>query len=102
MRSRCELQYERNFLSIFVAQGFKKARGSFNHRNPHIFALLRDRRSDLSMRCFNEFDAGQWGLSLDLVPVEERDSYMEVLEAASVRKDIVPFTNFLADVMESA
>ena len=34
-----------------------------------------------------------------VVPMERRDEYMQVLEAASVGEDIVPFTKFLASLL---
>ena len=34
-----------------------------------------------------------------VIPVERRDAYMGALEAASVRQDIGPFTDFLAELM---
>ena len=34
-----------------------------------------------------------------VIPVEQRDSYMEALEAASVEQDIRPFTKFLATLI---
>lgn len=36
-----------------------------------------------------------------VIPVEQRERYMVCLEAASVDQDIVPFTKFLADLMNS-
>ncbi len=33
--------------------------------------------------------------------VPQRDAYMAVLEAASIRQDIVPFAGFLADLVET-
>ncbi len=36
-----------------------------------------------------------------VVPVEKRDEYMAVLEAASVERDIVPFTKFLGALLTS-
>ncbi|GAA0340495.1 Fic family protein [Bowmanella denitrificans] len=39
------------------------------------------------------------GYSWTVVPVERRDEYMQALEAASVRQDIVPFAKFLASLM---
>jgi hypothetical protein len=36
------------------------------------------------------------GYPWTVVPVERRDEYMQALEAASVKQDIVPFTQFLA------
>jgi hypothetical protein len=34
-----------------------------------------------------------------VVPVELRTEYMEALEVASVRRDIVPFTKFLGGII---
>ena len=39
------------------------------------------------------------GYPWTIVPVERRDEYMQVLEAASVKQDIVPFTKFLASLI---
>jgi Fic family protein len=36
------------------------------------------------------------GYSWTVVPLEERNTYMAALEEASVRQDIVPFTQFLS------
>jgi len=36
------------------------------------------------------------GLPWTVIPVEKRDDYMEALESASVRENILPFTRFLA------
>ena len=38
------------------------------------------------------------GYPWTVVPVERRDEYMQALEAASVRQNIVPFTKFLASL----
>jgi hypothetical protein len=40
------------------------------------------------------------GYPWTVVPVERRDAYMAALEDASVRQDIVPFTDFLARLVE--
>ncbi len=39
------------------------------------------------------------GYPWTVIPVEERDAYMEALEAASTTEDIAPFTNFLATLV---
>lgn len=39
------------------------------------------------------------GYPWTVVPMERRDEYMQVLEAASVGEDIVPFTKFLASLL---
>jgi len=39
------------------------------------------------------------GFSWTVVPVERRDEYMQSLEAASVKEDIVPFTKFIASLL---
>ena len=39
------------------------------------------------------------GYPWTVVPVERRDTYMAALEAASVRQDIGPFTDFLAELV---
>ena len=39
------------------------------------------------------------GYSWTVIPVERRDAYMAALEAASVRQDIGPFTDFLAGLV---
>ncbi|MCK4507179.1 MAG: Fic family protein, partial [Desulfuromonadales bacterium] len=39
------------------------------------------------------------GYPWTVVPVEERNTYMEALEAASVRQDIAPFVSFLASLV---
>ncbi len=39
------------------------------------------------------------GYPWTIVPVERRDEYMQALEAASVKQDIVPFTQFLASLL---
>jgi len=36
-----------------------------------------------------------------VIPVEQRDSYMAALEAASVAQDIQPFAKFLAKLINS-
>lgn len=41
------------------------------------------------------------GYPWTVVPVERRSEYMQALEAASVKQDIVPFTQFLASLLES-
>lgn len=41
------------------------------------------------------------GYPWTVVPLEERDTYMAALEEASVRKNIVPFTEFLARLVEA-
>lgn len=40
------------------------------------------------------------GYPWTVVPVERRDEYMQALEAASVKQDIVPFTQFLASLLK--
>ncbi|MFC6439757.1 Fic family protein [Bowmanella sp. JS7-9] len=40
------------------------------------------------------------GYPWTVVPVERRDEYMQALEAASVRQDIVPFTTFLVSLLK--
>ena len=40
------------------------------------------------------------GYPWTVIPVERRDAYMAALEAASVRQDIGPFTDFLAELVE--
>lgn len=42
------------------------------------------------------------GYPWTVVPVERRNEYMQALEAASVRQDIVPFTQFLASLLKPA
>ncbi|PCI60891.1 MAG: cell filamentation protein Fic [Gammaproteobacteria bacterium] len=39
------------------------------------------------------------GFSWTVVPVERREEYMQSLEAASVKEDIVPFTRFIASLL---
>ncbi len=39
------------------------------------------------------------GYAWTIVPVERRDEYMQALETASVKQDIVPFTKFLASLI---
>ena len=39
------------------------------------------------------------GYPWTVIPVERRDAYMAALEAASVRHDIGPFTDFLAGLV---
>jgi len=41
------------------------------------------------------------GYPWTIIPVEERKVYMAALEAASVGNDIVPFTEFLAHLVEA-
>ncbi|WP_457665380.1 Fic family protein [Thiolapillus sp.] len=41
------------------------------------------------------------GYPWTVVPVEERDDYMAALEAASVEQNIVPFTEFLAHLVDA-
>lgn len=41
------------------------------------------------------------GYPWTIIPVEQRDKYMEALEKASVDNDIKPFTNFIAWLVES-
>jgi hypothetical protein len=40
------------------------------------------------------------GYPWTVVPVGDRRTYMEALESASVREDIVPFADFLAGLVE--
>lgn len=40
------------------------------------------------------------GYPWSVVPVERRDEYMQALEAASVQQNIVPFTKFLASLLQ--
>ena len=42
------------------------------------------------------------GYPWTVVPVEERDRYMQALESASVNQDIEPFAVFLAELVEAA
>ena len=44
---------------------------------------------------------GADGYPWTIIPVERRAEYMAALEAASGRQDIVPFTDFLADLLRS-
>lgn len=39
------------------------------------------------------------GYPWTVIPVERRNTYMAALEAASVEQDIVPFTKFLAELV---
>jgi hypothetical protein len=39
------------------------------------------------------------GYPWTVIPVEARDRYMAALEAASVDQNIIPFTEFLADLV---
>ncbi|WP_231125053.1 hypothetical protein [Alteromonas mediterranea] len=39
------------------------------------------------------------GYPWTIVPVERRDEYMQKLETASVKQDIVPFTQFLSSLV---
>ncbi|WP_236621636.1 Fic family protein [Asticcacaulis benevestitus] len=41
------------------------------------------------------------GYDWTVVPVERRTEYMQALEAASVRQDIIPFTDFLASLLRN-
>ena len=41
------------------------------------------------------------GYPWTVIKVQQRDSYMAALETASVQRDIVPFTKFLADTIEA-
>jgi Fic family protein len=40
------------------------------------------------------------GYPWTVVPVGDRRTYMEALESASVREDIIPFADFLASLVE--
>ena len=42
------------------------------------------------------------GYPWTVIPVEERDTYMAVLEEASVGQNIVPFADFLAELVQTA
>ena len=42
------------------------------------------------------------GYPWTVIPVEERDRYMNALESASVKQDIEPFTAFMAELVEAA
>ena len=42
------------------------------------------------------------GYSWTIIPVEHREAYMQALEQASVNQDIVPFTAFLAGLVEES
>ena len=37
-----------------------------------------------------------------VIPVEKRDAYMDALERAGVRQDILPITGFLAELIAAA
>ena len=39
------------------------------------------------------------GYPWTVIPVQRRDTYMAALEAASVREDVGPFTDFLAELV---
>jgi Fic family protein len=41
------------------------------------------------------------GYPWTVIPVERRDEYMAALEAASVKQNIVPFTEFIADLLRN-
>jgi len=41
------------------------------------------------------------GYPWTIIPLEQRDAYMQALEQASVMNDIVPFTQFLARLVEA-
>ncbi len=41
------------------------------------------------------------GYPWTVIPVEKRDEYMQALEEASVRQNIVPFANFLGDLVSN-
>ena len=41
------------------------------------------------------------GFPWTVIPVEEREAYMAALEEASVHQNIVPFTDFLAELVGS-
>jgi Fic family protein len=41
------------------------------------------------------------GYPWTVIPVEQRDTYMKALEQASTKQDIKPFTNFLAQLVDS-
>ncbi len=41
------------------------------------------------------------GYPWTVVPVEKRDAYMEALETASTTENIVPFTDFLANLVRA-
>jgi len=40
------------------------------------------------------------GFPWTVIPVENRDDYMDALESASVRQDISPFARFLAGLLQ--
>lgn len=42
------------------------------------------------------------GYPWTVIPVEERDNYMDALEKASVDQDIAPFTQFIANLVDAA
>jgi hypothetical protein len=41
------------------------------------------------------------GYPWTVIPVEQRDSYIHALEQASTKQTIAPFTNFLAQLVDS-
>ena len=41
------------------------------------------------------------GYPWTVIPLQERDAYMAALEEASVQQNIVPFTEFLAQLVEA-
>ena len=49
---------------------------------------------------FDERDAGIGGYPWTVVPVEQRNTYMDALEKASAEGDIVLFTQFLASLVK--
>ena len=40
------------------------------------------------------------GYPWTVVPVEKRNEYMQALEVASVQKNIIPFTKFIASLLQ--
>ena len=40
------------------------------------------------------------GYHWTVVPVEKRNEYMQALEMASVQKNIIPFTKFIASLLQ--
>lgn len=43
---------------------------------------------------------GSGGYPWTVIPVEQREAYMAALEEASVQQNIIPFTNFIAELVE--
>ena len=67
--------------------------------SPRRFATARTIMALILREMSTRYGRTPGGYLWTVVPVERRTEYMEALEAASVRRDIVPFTRFLGGLL---